>query len=143
MLLLDVNVLVAGHRDDHPDHPQTRSWLDRMLGGDEPFGVPSFVWGSFLRITTNRRIFAVPTPRHDAFAFFDALRAQPLHLPIEPGPRYLALLAEQCEEADANGDLIPDAVIAAAAAEHACTIVSLDRDFARFRSIPHRNPLDD
>lgn len=85
----------------------------------------------------------MPTPRHDAFAFIDALRAQTLHLPIRPGPRYLALLAELCEEADANGDLIPDAVIAAAAAEHACTIITLDRDFARFRSVPHRNPLDD
>lgn len=143
MLLLDVNVLVAVHRDDHPDHEATRAWFDRMLDAGEPFAVPAFVWGSFLRVTTNRRIFSAPTPRRDAFAFIDAVRAQRLHLSISPGPRHLDLLAELCEEADAGGDLIPDAVIAATAAEHACTIITLDRDFARFRSVPHRNPLGD
>jgi toxin-antitoxin system PIN domain toxin len=142
LLLLDVNVLVARHRDDHPDHDATRSWFDRMLGDEEPFTVPAFVWGSFLRITTNRRIFSVPTPRRDAFSFIDAVRAQPLHLPVAPGPRHLDLLAELCDEADAIGDLIPDAMIAATAAEHACAVVTLDRDFARFRSVEHRSPLD-
>lgn len=143
MLLLDVNVLVASHRDDHPDHEATRAWFDRMLGAERSFAVPAFAWGSFLRITTNRRIFATPTPRADAFAFIDAVRAQPRYLPVAPGPRHLDLLAELCDEADATGDLIPDAVLAAIAAEHACTIITLDRDFARFRSVAHRSPLAD
>src|SRR5450755_1011503 len=42
--------------------------------------------------------------------------------------------------ADATGDLLPDAVIAAVAAEHSAEIVTLDRDFARFPSVPHRRP---
>lgn len=141
MLLLDVNVVIACHRDDHPDHDEVRSWFDRMLGGDEPFAVPASVWAAFLRATTNRRIFAVPTPRRAAFAFIDAVRAQPLHLAVGPGPRHLDLLRELCEEADASGDLIPDAVLAATAAEHAGAIITLDRDFARFRTVEHRSPL--
>lgn len=141
MLLLDVNVVIACHRDDHPDHVGVRSWFDRTLGGDEPFAVPASVWASFLRVTTNRRVFAVPTPPHAAFAFIDAVRAQPLYLAVAPGPRHLDLLRELCEEADASGDLIPDAVLAATAAEHGCEIVTLDRDFARFRTVEHRSPL--
>ena len=111
-----------------------------MLVRDEPFAVPVLVWASLLRLATNRRIFAVPTPRADAFAFVEAVRAQPLHLPLAPGPRHLLILRRLCDEADALGDLIPDAVIAAVAAEHGCEVVTLDRDFARFPSVPHRRP---
>ena len=140
MLLLDVNVVLAAHRADHPDHAVVRGWFDQMLLGDERFAVPILVWASFLRLATNRRIFEVPTPRRDAFAFIDATRAQPLHLSVAPGPRHLTLLRRLCDEADASGDLIPDAVIAAVAAEHSCEVVTLDRDFARFGSVPHRRP---
>jgi uncharacterized protein len=140
VLLLDVNVVLAAHRADHPDHAAVRGWFDEMLLGEERFAVPTLVWSSFLRLATNRRIFEVPTPRADAFEFIEATRAQPLHLSIAPGPRHLSLLRRLCDEGDALGDLIPDAVVAAVAAEHGAEIVTLDRDFARFGSVPHRRP---
>lgn len=137
MYLLDVNVVLAAHRDDHPHHGMVRPWFDDLLEGDETFTVPSAVWGSFLRLATNRRVFMEPTPRADAFAFVDATCAQPHNLSTGPGPRHLVLLREICDEGDATGDLVPDAVLAALAAEHAATVVTLDRDFARFPSVPH------
>jgi toxin-antitoxin system PIN domain toxin len=140
LLLLDVNVLLAAHRGDHPQHSAVRGWFDEMLGGEERFAVPAFVWASFLRLTTNRRIFEVPTPRADAFEFVEASRAQPLYLSIGPGPRHLTLLRRLCDEADALGDLIADAAIAAIAVEHSCEVITLDRDFARFESISFRRP---
>ena len=111
MLLLDVNVVLAAHRHDHPHHAPVRGWFDEMLTGDERFTVPALVWGSFLRLATNRRIFGVPTPRPEAFAFIDATCDQPLHLTVGPGPRHLTLLRSLCDEADASGDLIADAEI--------------------------------
>jgi uncharacterized protein len=140
VLLLDVNVVLAAHRGDHPHHAPVRGWFDEMLAGDERFAVPALVWASFLRLATNRRIFEVPTPREDAFAFIEATRAQPRHLSIAPGPRHLTLLRRLCDEGDAVGDLIPDAVVAAVAAEHSCEVITLDRDFARFGSVHHRRP---
>jgi uncharacterized protein len=140
VLLLDVNVVLAAHRADHPHHAPVRGWFDEMLTGDERFAVPTLVWGSFLRLATNRRIFEVPTPRPDAFAFIDATCDQPLHLTVGPGARHLALLRSLCDEADASGDLIADAVIAAVAMEHGCQVVTLDRDFARFSSVDHMRP---
>lgn len=137
VLLLDVNVVLAAHRADHPHHPSVRPWCDSLLEGDEPFTVPLVVWASFLRLATHPRIFEVPTPRGDAFAFIDATTTQPHHLLVGPGPRHLALLRELCTEADATADLIPNAVIAAVAVEHECTVATLDRDFARFPSVPH------
>lgn len=140
MLLLDVNVVLAAHRLDHPQHAMVRGWFDDLLRRDSPFSVPMLVWASFLRLTTNRRIFEVPTPRSDAFAFVAATRAQPRHLQLDPGPRHLELLRALCDEADACGDLVPDAVIAAVAREHGCEVVTLDRDFARFTTVRHRRP---
>lgn len=141
MLLLDVNVVLAAHRGDHPQHMRVREWFDGMLAGDERFTVPLLVWGSFLRLATHRRIFEVPTPRPDAFAFIDATRAQPLHLTVDPGPRHLTLLRSLCDEADASGDLVADAVIAALAMEHGCRVITLDRDFARFESVDFGRPV--
>jgi len=143
VLLLDVNVVLAAHREDHAHHRSVRAWIDSMLAGRRQFTVPVLVWASFLRLATNRRIFEVPTPRTDAFAFIEAMIAQPGHLLVAPGPRHLDLLRALCDEADALGDLVPDAVIAAVAAEHSCEIVTLDRDFARFQSVQHRRPADD
>lgn len=140
MLLLDVNVLLAAHRDDHPAHATVRPWFDELLAGDEPFTVPTTVWASFLRLATHRRVFEVPTPRDQAFAFVEATCAQPHHLATGPGARHLVLLRRMCDEADATGDLVPDAVIGALAVEHGCEVVTLDRDFARFPSVRHRRP---
>jgi len=112
-----------------------------MRSDEERFTVPAIVWGSFLRLVTNRRAFEVPTPRNEAFAFVDAVCAQPGYLAVSPGPRHLALLQRLCDEGDALGDLIADAVIAAIAAEYGCEIVTFDRDFARFESVRHRRPL--
>lgn len=141
MKLLDVNVVLAAHRDDHPDFDLARAWLDRMLGAREPFTIVDLVAGAFLRIATNRRIFAIPTPVPDAFAYLRALRRQSNHTRIAPGPDHLDLLERLCREADVSGDLLPDAQLAALALEHACELVSFDRDFARFHSLRWTNPL--
>jgi uncharacterized protein len=137
VFLLDVNVVLAAQRADHPHHETVRGWFDQLIAGDEPFAVPMTVWASFLRLTTHRRIFEVPTPRDEAFEFVTAVSAQPHYLGVGPGHRHLALLRGLCDEADALGDLVPDAVLAAIAREQDCEIATLDRDFARFPSVRH------
>lgn len=138
MLLLDVNIVLAAHRDDHPHFPVVRNWFDELLEAGDSFTVPTVVWDSFLRLVTNRRIFQVPTPLGDAFTFIEATCAQPQHILTTPGPRHLSILKRLTDEAGATGDLVPDAVVAAVAAEHGCEVVTLDRDFTRFTSVPHR-----
>lgn len=117
-----------------------RAWLDDLLAGDDDFGVPATVWGSFLRLATNRRIFEVPTPIADAFEFINAVVAQPRYQNIGPGPRHLALLRRLCQDAEAVGDLVPDSVLGALVVEHGAMVVTLDRDFARFEGVRHLRP---
>ena len=133
--MLDVNVVLSAHRDDHPHFEVARGWLDETLAGGTPFSVPDLVAGSFLRVATNSRIFAVPTPIAEAFDYLRALRVQPGHVLLSPGPRHLELMERLCTDADARGDLIPDVQLAALAIEHACELVSFDRDFARFTDL--------
>jgi toxin-antitoxin system PIN domain toxin len=142
VILLDVNVLLAAHRADHPHHEVVRPWFDRLLAADEPFTVPDVMWASFVRIATNRRIFMVPTPTDRAFEFVRAVRNQPRHVPVVPGERHLELFEGLCESADATGDLAADAYIAAIAVEQGCAVASLDRDFARFPGLRWIHPQD-
>jgi uncharacterized protein len=138
--LFDVNVILAAHRDDHPDFELARAWLEGILAAGTPYALIDSVACSFLRIATNRRIFSIPTPIGDAFAYVKALRAQPGHVMLSPGPRHLDLLEHVCEEAEASGDLVADAQLATIALEHACELVSFDRDFARFAEVKWSRP---
>ncbi len=140
MKLLDVNVVLAAHRDDHPHFDPARRLLDALLRSGAPFSVPDLVAGAFIRLATDRRIFVAPTPPAAAFAYLRALRGQPAHLVLAPGPGHLDLFERLCREADATGDLAPDAQLAALAMEHGAQIVSFDRDFARFESVRWSRP---
>jgi toxin-antitoxin system PIN domain toxin len=140
--LLDVNVILAAHRDDHPDFQISRAWLDRTLAAGVSFAVVDLVAGAFLRTATNRRIFRVPTPVENAFAYLRALRSRPSHVLLAPGAQHLAILERLCDSADAAGDLIADAQLAAIAVEHAADLVSFDRDFARFGDLSWERPRE-
>lgn len=132
MKVFDVNVAVAAFREDHTHHGVAHPWLQALVGGSQSFGVPDLVWASFVRLSTNRRVFPTPAPLTEAFAFVRAVRAAPNHVAITPGSRHLDLLERVCHEGDATGDLVPDAQLAALAIELGAELVSFDRDFARF-----------
>lgn len=146
MKLLDVNVVLAAHRDDHPHFGVARPWLESLTEAGERFAVPDSVCGAFVRLATNRRIFPVASSPEDAFAYLRALRTQPAHVRVGPGTRHLEIFERLCREADATGDLAADAQLAALAVEHGCELVSFDRDFARFEGlrwiVPMTSPSD-
>ncbi|CAA9495684.1 MAG: hypothetical protein AVDCRST_MAG45-992 [uncultured Solirubrobacterales bacterium] len=140
MKVLDVNVVLAAYRSDHPHFETARRWLEDVGRARHPYTVTDVVAGSFIRLVTNRRAFADPTPIEAAFSYLGALRAQPSHVLLAPGPRHLALLERLCRDADATGDLVPDAQLAAVAVEHGAEVVSFDRDFARFEGVRWSRP---
>lgn len=90
MILVDVNVVVAAFRQDHPDHPIARPWLRQTATGEQ-FAVPMTRWGSFVRLVSGRAIFPVPSDMQSAFAFIAAVRGQPSHFDMEPGARHLQI----------------------------------------------------
>jgi toxin-antitoxin system PIN domain toxin len=125
-------VVVPAAREDHTLHPIARPWFEQLQRDHAAFCVPDGVWVSFVRVTTNRRIFRSPSSLDEAFGFVAAVRAQDDHVTLRPGTRHLELFERVCREGDATGDLVPDAQLAALAIEHGAELVSFDRDFARF-----------
>lgn len=140
MVLPDVNVLVAAYRDDAPEHSSCRSWLEGVLGGDEAFALSDLVLSGFLRVVTHPRVFILPSPPDEALKFANVIRGQPHCVPVRPGPRHWEIFSRLYRDAEARGNLIPDAYLAALAIEYGCEWITLDRDFARFGGLRWSRP---
>lgn len=132
MKLLDVNILIGVYRADDPRHAELREWLRRTLASGEQILLTPMVVAGFIRISTNRRIFPLATPTEEAIAQIDQLLRSRSVSWVMPGPRHWQIFSDLCHRADAQGNLVSDAAIAAVAIEHGAALMSVDRDFARF-----------
>lgn len=141
MRLVDVNVLVYAFREDAPGHAAHRAWLEGILASDEAYAVSDQVLAGFLRIVTHPRVFHPPTPIDPALAFAAAIRDRPNAVLVAPGGRHWGIFTNLCRAAEAKGNLIPDAWLAALAIEHGCEFITTDRDYARFSGLRWRHPL--
>lgn len=141
MWLVDANLLVYAHVRDFPQHEQARDWLDQQLNGTVRVGLPWPSLLAYLRIVTNPRIFARPEPMADAWAQLSAwLGNENVWVP-EPTDRHARLLGELLLGGGVQGNLVPDADLAALALEHGLTLCSTDGDFGRFTGLRWQNPL--
>lgn len=140
MIILDVNVLLALHRAEHPQHQIAIGWFERVAERRAQITVLDETWSAFVRLSTNRRIHPVPTPLADAIGFMWTMRAEPDYVQARPDDRRMEVFERLCREASAAGDLVPDAFLAAAAIALDATVASFDRDFARFEEIRWERP---
>ncbi|MFT4051691.1 MAG: PIN domain-containing protein [Microbacterium sp.] len=128
----DVNVLLHAYRADDPQHARCARWLRDAVEGVETLALIDSVVAGFVRIVTNPRIYDNAAPLSETLTFIDVLLQQPGVIRISAGPRHWDILSSLCRDAGARGNLVSDAAHAAVAVEHGATLVSLDRDFARF-----------
>jgi toxin-antitoxin system PIN domain toxin len=141
MVLPDVNVLVYAHRSDAVHHQSCRRWLESVLASDEAFGISELVLSGFVRVVTHRAVFNPPSTLAQALAFADELRAPEHAVPLAPGPRHWDIFSSLCREADARGNLVADAYLAALAIETGSEWISTDGDYARFPGLKWRRPF--
>jgi toxin-antitoxin system PIN domain toxin len=132
VLCPDVNVLVNAFRIDAPDHQPCRTWLETVVNGLADFAVIPNVLSGFLRVVTHPRVFLQPSALDEALGFCQALIDSGRAQWIGPASRHWQIFSSLCRNADARGNLIPDAWFAAVAIENSCEWVTLDRDYARF-----------
>lgn len=136
MIAVDTNVLVYAHRESSEYHAAAAAWLRHLAEGAVPWGLPVFVLGEFVRVVTHRRIFAAPSTLDTALDFLAALLESPTARLLAPGARFHELFATQVRRADARGNLVFDAQIAAVCAEGgAARLLTTDRDFHRFPGV--------
>ncbi|MFN8619639.1 MAG: TA system VapC family ribonuclease toxin [Chloroflexota bacterium] len=128
----DVNVLVYAHRPDDPVHPAYRAWLQEAVEQPEPLLLSVLVAVGFVRVVTNPRIHADPTPLSVAWAAIDRLARHPGCVVVGPGAGHLDLVGRLCRSVDAVGKQVADAQHAALAIAEGATWVTRDRDFAQY-----------
>lgn len=141
MILIDVNVLVYAFRQDASGHDAYRRWLEQRVGSDQAYGLAESVLAGFLRVVTNPKVFRQPSPLDTALRFTDELRDQPNCVIIAPDRRHWEIFTRLCRAANAKGNLIPDAYLAALAIESGSEWISTDRDYSRFPGLRWRHPL--
>ncbi|HKP96522.1 MAG TPA: type II toxin-antitoxin system VapC family toxin [Fibrobacteria bacterium] len=140
---MDANVLVYAFRRDAERHSEFSDWLENGISGTSPIGYAEIVLSSFVRIVTHPKIFAKPSTAKEAFAFTDEIKKQTNAIRIAPQENHWNIFRRLCVEAEAKGNLVPDAYLAALAMESGSTWITCDRDFARFKGLKWRHPLDD
>lgn len=141
MILPDINILVHAFRSDASHHAICRRWLDNVVNGDTRYGMAPQILSGLIRITTHPRVFAVPSSLDEALRFSDILLSPSHCVLIQPGDRHWDIFKRICTEADARGNLVPDAWFAALAIESGCEWITLDRDYARFPGLRWRVPV--
>jgi toxin-antitoxin system PIN domain toxin len=98
---------------------------------------------AFLRLSTRRGIFPAPLPAEDALRVIKQWLGHPRAQVAHPGERHAEILGRLLRSAGTAGNLTMDAHLAALAIEHGATIVSFDRDFARFEGVQWSLPTTD
>lgn len=140
MILPDVNILVNAFRSDSTDHELCREWLTLTVNGESRFGMSPQVLSGVIRVTTHPRVFARPSAIAEVIDFCELLLAQPTCVLIRPGNHHWSIFSRLLLEADARGNLVPDAWFAALALESGCEWITLDRDYSRFPGLKWRLP---
>ena len=136
MIAVDTNILVYADREESARHAAALRAVRQLAEGDEAWALPIFCVGEFLRVVSHDRLFDPPTPALEALASIESLLASPSARLLVPGESHVRLLRSLIEESQVQGNLIFDAQIAAVCLEHgATTLLTEDRDFARFRSL--------
>jgi uncharacterized protein len=138
--LVDANVLLHAVNERSAEHVAARDWLRDALDGSEPVAFAWTVVLAFLRLSTHRAVFPRPLTPQQAADVAEGWIHAPAALPLEPTRRHLPLLRGLLGTAGTAGNLVNDAHLAALALEHGATVVSFDRDFARFHGVPLHRP---
>lgn len=141
MILVDANVLLYAYDSSSPSHAPARTWLESVLAGEEEvrFGLVTLL--AFVRIASNPQVFERPLEARDALAIVQEWLEQPHVAIAEPTPQHWQTLADVAAGGRARGNLVMDAHLVALAREYGATLVSTDRDFARFRGVRVVDPL--
>jgi uncharacterized protein len=141
VIVPDVNLLLYAEIDAYPAHADARRWWEELLNSDEAVGLPPVCLFGFLRISTNRRVFAEPLAIDDALSRVRRWLEQPNVTSLVPGSEHLDIAFRLLAQLGTGGNLTTDVQIAAHALEHGAEVHSNDGDFARFERVRWANPL--
>jgi uncharacterized protein len=132
-MLPDINVLVAAHRADHPQHKAATDWLKRTLKNADDgqvLVVPMQVISGFMRLVTNAKIFPNPSSTVQAVDFVDWL-LEDLHVRLLGQTSEWTSFRNLVLDKQLSANQVPDAHLAALSISLGEPFVTFDKGFRR------------
>jgi uncharacterized protein len=142
VILVDSNLLLYAFDAGARYHDRARSWLQNVLDSSEQVGFAWVTLLAFVRIGTNPSALSRALSLDEATTILSSILERRNTILLHPGERHWTLLRQLLVHAQARGDLVTDAHLAALAIEHGATVCTVDRDFARFPGLRWQNPLE-
>jgi uncharacterized protein len=139
----DANVLLYASDEASSYHPRARAFIEQVTSRDE---LVYLFWPTvmaYLRIATHPAIFERPLAPADAVANVEQLLVLGHVQTAGEQDRFWTSYRRIADEADARGNLVPDAHLVALMLENGVrTIWTHDRDYRRFPGIEIRDPFE-
>jgi uncharacterized protein len=140
--LLDSNILIYAKMDGMPEHNAAALWLSSALnGGVDSVIVTEVTLLSFLRITTNPKIFTPPLSSGGALTFTKDLLADSSVSLFRPSEEHFVDVARFMRDHKFTGNLTMDAHLAVVALNTGATLVTRDDDFSKIAYLKTLNPF--
>ena len=141
MIAVDTNILVYAHRQDSPNHKAAASAIKRLAEGAALWGIPWPCVHEFLSVTTNRRIFKLPSPPEIAIQQVEIWMESPTLRLLQESAGYWNNLRETFLGGKLTASQVHDARIHAICRVNGVReLWSADRDFSRMRGLNIVNP---
>ncbi len=141
MIVLDANILLYAYDAASDQHAKARAWVEEVLSGADPVGLPWQTITAFVRIVTNPRLSGKRFTPSEVIDLVDQWVTQPNVRLLGPGDHHWSFLRQTILEGQARGPLITDAQLAALTIEHGGMLCTTDRDFSRFPGLRWQNPI--
>lgn len=142
MKLVDANVLIYAVDSRAENHAAAKGWLDAALSGGhrETVLLPWISLLAFVRLVTHPAVYELPLTTDQALSVAEAWLGRPNVVTPEPDTAHARRMRTLLSATGRGGNLVNDAHLAAIALQYGATVVTFDRDFARFPELDWEAP---
>jgi uncharacterized protein len=142
MIAVDTNILIYATMEELARHAAARACVERLMNGREAWAIPWPCLHEFLATVTRPRLFKQPLTTEQALSAMEVIASSPTLQLIGERVNHFEVLSDLMKAAQVVGGAVHDARIAAICiSNNVAELWTADRDFARFTSLAHRNPL--
>lgn len=140
--LLDSNILLYAKMDAMPEHEVVARWLEGAVSDqNNTVNICETSVLSFLRITTNRKVFNPTLPGSEAEKFIDSLfNCTNVNL-LRTSSAHFREVIRVMDRSRSYGNMAMDAHLAVLAMSIGATLVTRDSDFKKIPYLKTFNPL--
>jgi len=141
VIAVETNILVAALRPDAANHEKAARAVQRLVDSDDPWAIPWPCVHELIAVTSNPRVFSLPTPVAIVCDQIDELMEGGALL-LNESRQHLITLRDLALDGAVVGGQIHDARIAAICTDHGVSeLWTADRDFRKFPALATVNPL--